>query len=151
MLFVSLLLLSLLFVLSSAAESHRRIKYVTKNKECRVESTHNTLTLYVPLKAFSTIYGQAIAAQINIYGERIDCRTLSGYRYFNFPQQHAIMITKIVPSLMDLDLLMKQYPNEHYFFIVQPPSPPSQKGNDSMEMESEEDVLISKFFTFKLN
>ena len=146
-----LILLSLLFVLSSAAESHRRIKYATKNKECRVEFTDNTLTLLTPIKEYNCHNGFAIAAEINIYEKRIDCSVWDGYRYFNFPQQHALMITKINPPSMNLEMLMRQYPNEHYFFIVQPPSPPSQKENDSMEVESEEDALISKFFTFKLN
>lgn len=122
----------------------KRIKHVTSDTAYHLDVGKNTLTLYKTLP--SGIY---IAAQINIYEQRIDCAAFNDHLCYNFPKDAALMVSKTMPQLNELEMIMRHHPREHYFFIL-PSSNHDVKMNLTDIFEEEEEELIARLYSIKI-
>lgn len=116
-------MMQLLFVLAvilylTNASIQRSMKHVTNDTDYWLKRHGDTITLYKPLLQHgSTVGNECIIGRIIMQAGALNINTSNDYFTIMFPEQIAVMITKVTPQSDDLSLTMKQYPNEHYFFF----------------------------------
>lgn len=128
----------------------RFIKLITSDADYHLDISNNSLTLYKTLDS-----GLYIAAQINIYEQSIGCAAFNSHRCYHFTKDAALMVTKTIPQLNELGMIMRHHPREHYFFLL--PSITSINNSfdpedEAMELDANEDEeeLVTKLYSIKI-